>query len=105
MKMPDNYDEAREWAMARIGQRVFRCANGCSCGVCKGIEDKGLVIMDRMHAAYITLGAIAEKPTRKADARKYANATKAHPRLRTEPGPAENPEKGGSQCRPRTTED
>lgn len=38
--------------------------------------------------AYPTLGAIAEKPTRKARTRKYANATKAHPRLRTEPGPA-----------------
>ncbi|HMZ49724.1 MAG TPA: hypothetical protein PLP28_12160 [Flavobacteriales bacterium] len=53
-KMPNDYEQAREWAMARIGQRVFRCANGCSCDVCKGIEDKGLVIMDTMHATYIT---------------------------------------------------
>lgn len=54
MKMPDNYDEAREWAIARIGQRVYRCNNWCFCEVCKEIEDKGLIISDREHAIYIT---------------------------------------------------
>ena len=53
-KMPDTYDEAERWARERIGKRVFRHANGCSCSVCKGIEDKGVVIFDSMHATYIT---------------------------------------------------
>jgi len=38
--------------------------------------------------------------------REYANAPKADAlKNTTEPGPAENLEKGGSQCRPRTSED
>lgn len=69
-----------------------------------GFAGHGARLPRRRASSFIqVLGAIAKKPTRKAIARKYANATKAHARLRTEPGPAENPEKGGSQCRPRTT--
>jgi hypothetical protein len=45
--------DRKQWFIDRIGKRVYRDANGCSCEVCKQIRDVGLVIIDKMHANYL----------------------------------------------------
>ena len=42
-----------QWFIDRIGKRVFRDKNFCSCEVCKNIFENGLVILDKQHATYL----------------------------------------------------
>jgi hypothetical protein len=44
-----------QWFIDRIGKRVFRNVNTCSCGVCKSVYENGVVISDSRHADYIWL--------------------------------------------------
>ena len=46
-------EDRKQWFIDRIGKRVYRDANGCSCDVCNRIRDVGLVIMDKIHANYL----------------------------------------------------
>jgi hypothetical protein len=42
-----------EWFIERIGKRVFRLENFCSCEVCKDVHKNGLIILDKHHADYL----------------------------------------------------
>ena len=42
-----------EWFIERIGKRVFRLENVCSCEVCKDVHKNGLIILDKHHADYL----------------------------------------------------
>lgn len=46
-------ENRKQWFLDRIGKRVYRDSNGCSCEVCKRIRDVGLVILDETHAIYL----------------------------------------------------
>jgi len=52
-ELKKRYFEKRKWYTERIGKRVFRDSNGCSCKICKRIEEEGLIITDKDHAAYL----------------------------------------------------
>jgi hypothetical protein len=41
------------WFIERIGKRVFRDKNTCSCNTCKEVFEKGLIIEDYDHAIYL----------------------------------------------------
>lgn len=41
-----------QWFISRIGHRIYRNDDGCSCNVCKHIVEYGLVIKDRLQAEY-----------------------------------------------------
>lgn len=45
--LPENnkaFQERKKWFEDRIGKRVFRNKNGCSCNVCEFIYQNGLVL-------------------------------------------------------------
>ena len=42
-----------QWFTDRIGKRVFRPSNGCSCECCKRIVEEGITIEDEEHAQYL----------------------------------------------------
>lgn len=60
----EEYKARKQWFIDRIGKRVFRNATTCTCGVCKNVENEGLVIFDKMHADYLcdVEGCSAEEP-------------------------------------------
>ena len=45
--------EREKWFTDRIGKRIYRNENSCTCEVCKGVGNHGLVIFDRTHAQYL----------------------------------------------------
>lgn len=45
--------ERELWFRARVGQRIFRNDNGCSCCHCQDAFQNGLIIRDEMHADYL----------------------------------------------------
>ena len=45
--------EREQWFLNRIGKRIFRNNNGCSCGVCKNVNDNGLIVEDEFHATHL----------------------------------------------------
>ena len=54
-RMPDNFEDAKAWAEARVGKVVYRPRlSDCQCNYCKGIANGNLVIDDEYHAAYLT---------------------------------------------------
>lgn len=44
--------ERQQWFRDRIGTRLFRNDNGCSCGICQAIYKNGLIIEDQLQADY-----------------------------------------------------
>lgn len=46
-------DPRHQWFIERIGKRVYRNSNGCSCNVCEDIRQNGIKIEDEMHAEYM----------------------------------------------------
>lgn len=42
-----------QWFLNRIGKRIYRTSNGCSCGTCQGILENGIIVGDEFHAAYL----------------------------------------------------
>ena len=42
-----------KWFTSRVGKRIFRDADDCTCSTCKEIVKKGLVIRDKDHARYM----------------------------------------------------
>ena len=51
--MSKAYEERKQWFLDRVGKRVFRDSNGCSCGVCEHNQKNGVVISSEMHALYM----------------------------------------------------
>ena len=41
----------QQWFMGRIGQRVY-LGSCCSCGICKSMESRGVLIMSESDAKY-----------------------------------------------------
>jgi hypothetical protein len=39
-----------DWFLERIGKRVFRTQNGCTCESCLRTYHDGIIIMDKEHA-------------------------------------------------------
>lgn len=57
--MPRNlFGAAEDWLKARVGKRVFRSPNGCSCSVCAEVVENGIVVLDKTHACYMAETAI-----------------------------------------------
>lgn len=50
----EKFDQRLKWFTDRIGKRIFRDANACSCEFCKSVETIGLIVKDEMHADYLT---------------------------------------------------
>jgi len=48
-----NFEERKSWFEARIGKRVWRNRNSCTCKSCETIWNEGLIILDQNHAYYI----------------------------------------------------
>lgn len=42
-----------EWFRSKVGQRLFRNHNGCSCEVCQHVLDNGLIVENPLHATYL----------------------------------------------------
>ena len=42
-----------QWFKDRIGKKVYRKHNFCSCNVCLRVWENGLIIHDEMHADYL----------------------------------------------------
>lgn len=53
MKSIKQYKQRQQWFLDRIGKRVFRETNGCSCGTCQRNTENGIVILDENHALYM----------------------------------------------------
>lgn len=53
METENKYLERLKWFEDRIGKRVFRNKSTCKCSVCTSVEEKGLIIGDKMHAGYL----------------------------------------------------
>jgi hypothetical protein len=53
MTPKEKYYKRRQWFLDRIGKRVFRKPNGCSCATCEKITKEGLIIADESHAIYM----------------------------------------------------
>jgi hypothetical protein len=47
------YEKRKQWFLDRVGKVVYRDGNGCSCSVCERVKDKGVTIVDNMHALYL----------------------------------------------------
>lgn len=45
--------DRQNWFLSRIGKRVYRNRNGCSCKSCENVYHNGLVIRDEEHAHYL----------------------------------------------------
>lgn len=45
--------ERLKWFKERAGKILFRNSNGCTCGICKNVEENGLLVEDEMHATYL----------------------------------------------------
>jgi len=43
------------WFTNRIGKRIFRDTNFCSCADCKEVFEKGLIVRDEDHARYLEM--------------------------------------------------
>jgi hypothetical protein len=43
----------KDWFIKRVGKRVFRDDDGCSCQTCENVVKNGIVIMDEFHAKYM----------------------------------------------------
>ncbi len=43
-----------EWFKERVGKRVFRNGNMCTCAVCTDVYKFGLIISDDLHAIYLS---------------------------------------------------
>lgn len=42
-----------KWFIDRIGKRVYRNDDKCSCESCKNVYTHGLIIQDELHASYL----------------------------------------------------
>lgn len=42
-----------EWFKQRIGKRIFRDDNACTCLTCEDVAKNGLVILSEEHADYL----------------------------------------------------
>lgn len=43
------------WFTNRIGKKVYRDKNRCSCDTCKKVFENGLKILDKQHAEYLSM--------------------------------------------------
>jgi hypothetical protein len=43
----------KQWFIDRVGKRIFRKNNNCSCPICLDVFENGLVIGSEMHAIYL----------------------------------------------------
>jgi len=43
----------KQWFIDRIGKRIYREKNVCSCPVCAKVHEEGLIITDEQHANYL----------------------------------------------------
>jgi len=43
----------KQWFIDRIGQRIYRQNNICSCPTCVKVHEQGLIIADEFHAIYL----------------------------------------------------
>jgi hypothetical protein len=43
----------KQWFIDRIGKRIYREKNVCSCPVCVKVHEEGLVITSEDHANYL----------------------------------------------------
>ena len=43
----------KDWFIERIGKKVYRTQNGCTCKVCSYILENGVSISDKLHASYM----------------------------------------------------
>lgn len=48
------YKDRSEWFKTRVGKRVYRDKVSCRCATCNEIEKKGIVILNKTHAVYLT---------------------------------------------------
>ena len=51
--MARELSEREQWFRNRVGFRVFRNDNGCSCPICQDAFKNGLIIADFNHADYL----------------------------------------------------
>ena len=42
--------EREKWFCDRVGKLVYRGHNGCDCGICENVREKGLTIEDDLYA-------------------------------------------------------
>jgi len=49
-----NHKELEAWFVERIGKTIYRNKTTCSCGVCQGVYERGLILADKFHASYVT---------------------------------------------------
>jgi len=45
--------ERELWFLSKIGRRLYRNSNGCTCPVCANVLSNGLIVADEMHATYL----------------------------------------------------
>lgn len=43
----------RKWFLDRIGKRIYRNADSCTCETCKDVVENGLIVHDAFHAQYL----------------------------------------------------
>lgn len=45
--------QSEQWFVERIGKRVYRDDDGCSCADCAKTVKEGFVVLDKDHAQYL----------------------------------------------------
>jgi hypothetical protein len=71
-EMIEEYEERKKWLLDRIGKRVFRESNGCTCKTCEAIIKDGIIIKDEMHAIYmLDMESISNSPEESNHPYKY----------------------------------
>lgn len=46
-------NNSKQWFIDRIGKRIYRENNVCSCPVCAKVHEEGLIITSEDHAIYL----------------------------------------------------
>ncbi len=42
-----------QWFLDRIGKRIYRENNRCTCSICVDVFNNGLIVDDKFHASYL----------------------------------------------------
>lgn len=45
--------QSEQWFIDRIGKRIYRDDDGCSCADCAKTVKEGLIVLDEEHARYL----------------------------------------------------
>jgi hypothetical protein len=46
-------NERMSWFLKRVGKRIFRSETSCSCEMCSHVRQRGLVVVNGIHADYL----------------------------------------------------